>query len=43
MSSGRPTDEEWRANIYIEQPKLPERPAWAAPLTVPLTRPKTAD
>jgi hypothetical protein len=43
LSHGRLTDEEWRADIYIPQPKLPPRPAWAAPITVPATRPRTAD
>jgi len=43
MANGRLTDEEWQANIYIAQPMLPERSAWAAPVTVPASRPKAAD
>lgn len=40
LADGRLTDKEWQAKIYIPNPKMPKRPSWNAPVTVPapLTR-----
>lgn len=35
LSAGRMTDEEWQANVYRPEQKLPARGAWQAPLTRP--------
>ena len=43
LAKGRLTDEQWRADIYIPQPKLPARPAWNAPITTPATLPRKSD
>ena len=43
LADGRLTDKEWQAKIYIPNPKLPARPSWNAPVTVPATLPRADD
>jgi len=43
LAEGRLTDEEWRSNIYIAQPKLPARAAWDVPPTVPVSLPRAGN
>jgi len=31
LAQGRLTDKEWQANIYVQEPQLPDRPAWNPP------------
>jgi hypothetical protein len=43
LAEGRLTDKEWQEKIYIPNPKLPVRPAWNAPITVPAPQPRAQD
>jgi hypothetical protein len=43
LAKGRLTDEQWRANIYIPQPRLPARSSWKPPVTIPATLPHASN